>query len=428
MQSFLALRAAIEAGRLTAEAAVAQSLEEIAAREAQIGAFEALAPRDAALAAAARAGGPLAGIALGVKDIFDTHDLPTTYGSPVFAGHRPPVDAAVVAMARRAGATVVGKTVTTEYAFLQPGRTVNPHDPAHTPGGSSSGSAAAVAAGMIPAAIGTQTGGSVIRPASFCGVAGYKPSFRLVPATGMKTFSWSLDTVGFFAAGVADVAAFAAALTGRPLAVEPVDAPALRIGVYRGAIWQRASAAMRDAVERAAALAEAAGAQLAAADEPEALAAAREAHATVQNHEAARALAGDFALHAARLSPVLRETLEAGFAIAPEAYDRARALARRGRHIAGTLFADHDVLIAPAAPGAAPAGLETTGDPLFNKLWTLTGNPCVAVPGLTDAAGLPLGVQVIARFGRDRTALSVAHWLEGLLAAPARPATAVNSP
>jgi Asp-tRNA(Asn)/Glu-tRNA(Gln) amidotransferase A subunit family amidase len=233
LQSVLSILRAIERGETTPQESVAQSFDAIAATDARIGAFRGVADREAALAIAARAAGPLAGIAVGVKDIFDTHDMPTEFGSAIYAGNRPASDAALVAMIRAKGAVLAGKTVTTEFAFLQPAGTRNPHNLAHTPGGSSSGSAASVAAGMVPVAVGTQTGGSVIRPAAYCGVAGYKPSFRLVPMVGVKTFAWSLDTAGFFAAGVADAAAFVAWLSGRALTVETIDPKALRVGVYR---------------------------------------------------------------------------------------------------------------------------------------------------------------------------------------------------
>lgn len=413
MQKVTEIAAAIAAGTMTPRAAIEASLAAIADREPEIGAFEALADAEALLAAA-DASGPLAGMAFGVKDIIDTFDLPTAYGSPIYAGHRPAADAPVIALARRRGAAIVGKTVTTEFAYFAPGRTVNPHDHAHTPGGSSSGSAAAVAAGMIPAAIGTQTGGSIIRPAAFCGVAGFKPSFRLLPAMGMKTFAWTLDTLGFFAAGVADVALFAERLTSRPLAVEPVTPSALTIGVYRSGVWDEASASMQAAVEAMAERASRAGARIVDIDEPEALALARDTHATIQDYEAAHALGDELARHPDRLSPVLLETLNRGRTITPGAYDNGRRIARRARHIANELFQTVDVVLTPSAPGAAPRGLETTGAPTFNKLWTLAGTPCVNVPGFTEGS-LPLGVQVVSRFGRDRLALSVAAWMEALI-------------
>ncbi|QKV18380.1 amidase [Oricola thermophila] len=400
----------IAAGHDSAEAAVARCRAEIAEHDGTLKAFAALAPGNAQVPVA----GPLAGIAVGVKDIFDTYDMPTEYGSPIYAGFRPRADAPVVAMARARGAHVIGKTKTTEFAFLNPTDTVNPHDPAHTPGGSSSGSAAAVAAGMIPAAIGTQTGGSVVRPASFCGVAGYKPSFRLMPTGGMKTFAWTLDTTGLFAASARDVALFAARLTGRDLAVDEADAPR-RIGLYRAAIDGEASDDMLGAVEKAANAAAKAGATVIEIAEPEELSRARDIHAIIQNYEAAISMGHELAFHADSLSPILRDTLEEGRGILPAEYDDARRIARRARKAATELFNDIDVLLAPSAPGAAPRDLGTTGSALFNKLWTLTGNPCVNVPGLADAAGMPLGVQVIGRFGRDKQTLSAAGWLENLL-------------
>ncbi len=415
MQSVLSILNAIERGETTPRAAVAQSFDAIAAGDATVGAFVTVAEWEITLSAAAGAPGPLAGIAVGVKDIFDTHDMPTGHGSVVYAGNRPASDAAIVAMLRARGAVVAGKTVATEFVFLQPGGTRNPRNLAHTPGGSSSGSAAAVAAGMVPVAIGTQTGGSVIRPAAYCGVVGYKPSFRLIPMVGAKTFSWSLDTVGFFAASTADAAAFVARLTGRPLDVETVDPTKLRIGLYRTSIWDEADAEARSALLMAADRASEAGATIVEIDEPATLAAAREAHATIQNHEAGMALGFEFDHHRDRMSDILRSTLAQGRAITPQAYDSARGIARRARHETGALFDRIDVLLTPSVTGAAPEGLSSTGSPVFNKLWTLTGNPCVNVPGLANEAGLPIGVQIVGRFGRDQAVLSAAAWLEARL-------------
>jgi len=414
MLSVISIQETIASGRTTPRAAIEASLDAIAAGDADLDAFAALADRAALLQVAETTTGPLAGIAVGVKDIFDTGDLPTTYGSPVYAGYQPRTDAALVAMIRRSGAAVVGKTVSTEFAFLNPARTKNPHNHAHTPGGSSAGSAAAVATGMIPAATGTQTGGSIIRPAAYCGVSGYKPSFRLVPTVGAKTFAWSLDTAGFFAASAADVARFASCVTGRPLDTQPIETP-LRIGVYLSGVWSEANADMQAAVLRVAALASDAGAEIVDIDEPEALAAGRDNHGTVQNYEAGLAMADDLLRHGGAMSDILRTTLEAGQAITPDAYDAARAIARRARKTATALFDGLDVLLTPSATGAAPAGLGSTGSPIFNKLWTLTGNPCVNVVGLTDASGLPLGLQIVGRFGADRAALSAADWLEGVI-------------
>ncbi len=410
MLSVISIQDDVASGRARPRV-VAASLDAIDSLDGAIGAFAARADRDTLLSSAGAETGPLAGVPVGIKDIFDTADLPTEYGTPVYEGYRARADAAVVAMIRQAGATIVGKTVTTEFAFLNPAGTRNPRNRAHTPGGSSSGSAAAVAAGMIAAATGTQTGGSVIRPAAYCGVSGYKPSFRLVPAVGSKPFSWSLDTVGFFAASAADVARFAAAVTRRDLdADRAIAAP--RIGIYRGGIWDLADPAMKQAIDRAAAIAAAAGARLVDVPEPEALAAALDCHGTIQNYEAGLALASDLRAHGDRMSAILRDTLTAGRAISPADYDRARSVARRARKAAMALFEDVDVLLTPSATGPAPEGLGSTGNPIFNKLWTLTGNPCVNVTGLADPSGLPLGVQIVARFGADKVALSVADWLE----------------
>ncbi len=205
---------------------------------------------------------PLRGLPVALKDIFDTADMPTEYGSPIYAGYRPKTDASLVALIRRAGGTLIGKTVTTEFAHLDPGKTRNPHNLAHTPGGSSSGSAAGVAAGFFPIATGSQTGGSVIRPASFCGVAGFKPSYRLLPTVGMKCVSWHLDTAGLFAASVADVAFAAAAISDRDLRVDGRTPSSPRIGVLREQPWPAASDDMTAALDSAARAASAANARV----------------------------------------------------------------------------------------------------------------------------------------------------------------------
>ncbi|MEJ1161535.1 amidase [Prosthecomicrobium sp. N25] len=414
--SALALAADIEAGRLTPRAAVERSIEAIEAHDGLLQAF-AETDFDAARRAADTAAGPLAGLCLGVKDIIDAAGLPTGMGSPVYAGHRPPADAPVVALSRRAGAIVVGKTVTTEFAYLHPGPTRNPVRPDHTPGGSSSGSAAAVGAGLVPLALGTQTGGSVIRPAAFCGIAGYKPSFRLIPTIGIKAFSWSLDTVGLFGAGVVDVAFYAAHLTGRDLRVDGAAPGAPRFGIARSHLWHEASGAMRDAVEAAGRRAAKAGARVVDVDLPGIFADAFAAHQTIQDFQAAQALAWEHDHHAARLSPILRETLDLGRALRPEDYDRARRTARQARLALRDLFSDVDVLLTPSAPGAAPEGLGSTGTSIFNRVWTLMGTPAVNVPGLASPDRLPLGVQVVAPFGRDRACLEAARFLEAALGA-----------
>jgi Asp-tRNA(Asn)/Glu-tRNA(Gln) amidotransferase A subunit family amidase len=419
MLSALDLARAVEGGTMAPRAVVDLCAQAIARQEAEIGAFVAL-DVEAAQRAAELAGlglKPLRGLPLGIKDIFDTADFPTQYGSPIYAGHRPGADAALVALVRRAGGLVLGKTVTTELASLQPAATRNPRHLGHTPGGSSSGSAAAVAAGMVPIALGSQTGGSVIRPAAFCGIAGFKPSFRLLPTVGMKCFSWSLDTAGVFAAGVADAAFAAAAITGRDLRIDRRAPAAPSIALVRTQLWPQASADMQAALEHAARAAQTAGARVRELELPPIFEEAMRAHATIQNHEAYRALAYEFDHHQERLGPILRQQLAHGAAIDFDSYDEARRTARQARRMFADLMADTDAMLTPSAPGAAPFGLGSTGDPMFNRLWTLLGPPCINVPGLTDSRGLPLGVQIVGRFARDRVALEAAWFIERALAA-----------
>jgi Asp-tRNA(Asn)/Glu-tRNA(Gln) amidotransferase A subunit family amidase len=417
MLSALELVCRIEAGKLTAAAVVDLCAEAINAREAEIGAFAALdlerANRDTQTATLA---GPLRGLPVGIKDIFETANFPTEFGSPIYAGHRPCADSALVSMVRRAGGVILGKTVTTEFASLQPAKTRNPHNPAHSPGGSSSGSAAAVAAGMLPIALGSQTGGSVIRPAAYCGVAGFKPSYKLFPTLGMKGFSWSLDTAGVFAARVADVAFAAANIAARDLRVDQGPPPPPRIALTRTHIWEDASVPMQAAVETAASKAAAAGARVSELVLPALFEDAFHAHAIVQDYEAYRALAFEYDHHRDKIGPILRDQLDHAAALTAEEYDAARRTTRRARQALADLMVDADVLLTPSAPGAAPKGLGSTGASIFNRLWTLLGTPCVNVAGLFDQTGLPLGVQIVGRFGRDRLALEAALFLERAIA------------
>ncbi len=417
MLSALDLARRIAAGELTPRQVIDLCAEAIAAREPDVGAFAALDIESARrIAATPRlAERPLAGLPVGIKDIFDTAEMPTAYGTAVHAGHRPTTDAAIVMMVRRAGGIVVGKTITAELASREGAPTRNPLNLAHTPGGSSSGSAAAVAAGMVPIAIGSQTGGSTIRPAAYCGIAGYKPSFKMLPTVGMKCFSWSLDTVGIFAAHIADVAFAASALSGRELRVDgrPPAVPA--IAIVRTHLWDEASAAMQTAVEGAARAAESAGATVSELTLPEIFEQATDAHRVIAGYEAFRALAFEYDFHRERMGPLLREQLDEGASIGVDAYDNARRTVRRARQAFAELLPDGAVILTPSAPGAAPLGL-ISGEPTFNRLWTLLGVPCVNVAGLTDTEGMPLGVQLVARFGRDRFALSAAAFLEAALA------------
>src|SRR5580698_951616 len=413
MLSALDLARRIEDGALTPRAVIEMCAEAIAARESQVRAFVALdieaarrAAEDKTLAAMLLRGLPVA-----FKDIYDTADFPTQYGSPIYSGNQPRADATAVVMARQAGGIVIGKTVTTEFASLVPSVTRNPRNLDHTPGGSSSGSCAAVAAGMVPIAFGTQTAGSVVRPASFCGVAGFKPSYRLIPLVGVKDVSWHLDTAGVFGAGVADVAFAAAAVTGRDLRVDGKSPAAPRIALTRTHLWNEASPAMQNALETAARAAEAAGAKVSDLALPPILEQAHAAQFVIQDYETARSLAFEYDRYRDKIDPRLRDALDIGSRISADDYDAARRTASRGRQVLADCMADYDVVLTPSAPGAAPRGFATTGNAMFNRLWTLTGAPCVNVPGMTDN-GLPLGMQIVGRFGRDRTTLEAALFVE----------------
>jgi Asp-tRNA(Asn)/Glu-tRNA(Gln) amidotransferase A subunit family amidase len=411
MLSLAELQRRIESGDLSADAAIARSLEAIHAHETAIGAFVCRSEN-----ARAQNTGPLRGIAVGIKDIIDTAELPTEMGSPIYKGWRPRADAPVVAMLKAAGATIAGKTTTTGFASLDPTATRNPRNAGHTPGGSSSGSAAAVAAGMIPLALGTQTGGSVIRPASFCGVAAIKPSFRLLPTVGVKCFSWTLDTVGLFAAGVKDLAHGLSAMTNRPALLPDAATRTPRIGVVMQDFAGAPEAAGAEALRTAGSAAERAGASVRDLALPEIVAEAWRVQPTVQDFEAHQALAWEYNVHHAAMPPLLCAKLDETAGILPPAYDEARGIAKRARDALAEIFADVDVLLTLSAPGAAPKGLSSTGDPRFNRLWTLMGVPCVNVPAIIADGGLPVGVQVIARFGDDAGALAAARFVEEALA------------
>jgi len=409
MISLAELQRRIDSRDLSAEAAISRSLEAIGAHDKTIGAFVC---RDENARAAGT--GPLRGIAVGIKDIIDTSDFPTEMGSPIYMGWRPHADAAVVQLLKQAGATILGKTTTTAFASLDPTATLNPRNGDHTPGGSSSGSAAAVAAGMIPLALGTQTGGSVIRPAAFCGVAAIKPSFSLLPTVGVKCYSWTLDTVGLFAAGVKDLAHGLSAMTNRPELL-PGAAGTPRIGIVTQDFAGAPDATGEEALRIATKAAEGAGASVRALALPEILAQAWRIHPTIQEFEAHQALAWEYRTHYDAMPPLLRAKLDETVGLQPAAYDEARGIARRARGALADIFEDVDVLLTFSAPGAAPKGLASTGDPRFNRLWTLMGVPCVNLPVTVAEGGVPVGVQLIARFGDDAGVLAAAGFVEEAL-------------
>jgi len=410
--------AAIARGETTSEALVTACLERIAAREDEVHAWCHLDPEQALEQARAAdrspPKGPLHGVPVGIKDIIDTHDMPTRCGSPTYARRRPPSDASCVALVRHAGGIVMGKTVTTEFAFSTPRETRNPHNTAHTPGGSSSGSAAAVADFMVPLAFGTQTAGSVIRPAAFCGIVAYKGSFGSLPLTGVKPLAPNLDSLGVFARNIADVALMRALLTGAPAQVEPSATPP-RIGLCRTYEWREAEPAMQQAVERAAHSAAKAGATVEEVTLPEAFGGLVEAQMTVLTYEGARALLSEYRLAPNDLSAGITAMIEEGLTLPYRQYVQAWELARACQNEFARLLGDYETLLAPSAPGEAPEGLTSTGNAIFNRMWTFLHAACVNLPGHTGPRGLPLGVQAIGALGGDDRLLAVSSWLERAL-------------
>jgi len=405
---------------LTAEQLVRACLDRIAAEDGRLGAFEHLEP-DQALAEARRIDAlepapPLAGLPVAVKDIYDTADLPTEHGTPIFRGRRPFRDALAVARLRAAGAVILGKTVTTELAFFRPGKTRNPHDLARTPGGSSSGSAAAVAARLVPAALGSQTAGSVIRPASFCGVVGFKPTFGLVPMEGVLAQAPSLDTFGLFVRDVAAVPLLVGAAADRPLAGAALRAPPL-LALCRTSEWTRAEPSTRAVVEGAARDLARAGATVGELALPPEFDGLAEAQRDLQALEAARSFGPLRDAHPGRLSPVLLDLVAAGERVSAAREAEVRSLAARCRARLRELLAPFDALLTPAAVGEAPASLETTGDPALDRIWTLLGTPVASLPLGHGPAGLPVGVQVVGAQGEDAGLVAVCAWIERAVAA-----------
>jgi len=404
---------------ITAVALLRDCLARIDEREPRVRAF--VARDDAAALAAAKAlddgpwQGPLHGLPLGVKDLFDTGHLPSEYGSPIHAGHRATADAAVVALCRNAGAVVAGKTVTTEFATFHPGPTCHPVDSSRTPGGSSSGSAAAVADAMLPLALGTQTAGSIVRPAAFCGVVGFKPSYGRVPRAGMKLLAESLDTVGGFGRSVDDAALLASVICGDPdLAVAPRPGSP-RVGCFLGphgdalapetvALWRRVVSRVQPPGGRSPEVAT-----------PEWFRQLTALQTDIMVREAWQSLAWEYANHRQMISPGLRALLDRGALAGGNSHGARLAMMADARQRAASLFVNHDVLIAPSAAGEAPAAVDGTGDPLWCRAWTLLGLPCLHLPLGTGPNGLPIGLQLIGPPMDDAKLLQAGSLLHPLL-------------
>lgn len=427
--SATALAQGLRAGVFTAEAVAQSCLARIAEREPEVQAWIHLDPgqvlEQARTADHRRAAGlplgALHGIPVGIKDIIDTADMPTENGTVLHAGRLPAKDAEIITRLRNAGAIILGKTVTTELATYAPGKTRNPHHPEHTPGGSSSGSAAAVAAGMVSLAVGTQTNGSVIRPASYCGVYGFKPTFGLIPRNGVLKQSRALDQIGVFARSVEDVALLAGQLIGAdpgdpdslgavPLSLADVaaSAPPPRIAFIRTPPWDRMDGDAQAAIEH---LVSCLAGHVEETALPDAALNAWDSQRTLMEADIANNYAAEWDRGRDRLSPLLCAQIERGRATAPAAYRQALAQIPPVTAALAAIFADYDAILTPSTMGAAPHGLGSTGDPAFCTLWTFCGMPAINVPLLRGATGLPLGVQLVGPRMGDARLLRAARWL-----------------
>jgi Asp-tRNA(Asn)/Glu-tRNA(Gln) amidotransferase A subunit family amidase len=414
-QSASSLVPQLERREITAEQLVRACLDRIEAREGDVQAWEYLAA-DSALEQARQLDrrpvqGLLHGIPVAVKDLFDTADMPTTYGSPIYASHQPTADAAAVALCRAQGALMLGKTVSTEFATFKPGKTRNPRGVTHTPGGSSSGSAAAVADCMVPLAFASQTAASVIRPAAFCGAVGYKPSFGIVNRTGVKALSDSLDTVGFIARSVDDVALFAAATTGDRGLLQLDVSHAPRIALCHTHEWPHADEDTHKAFEHVARALAVAGMPIRELQLPLLFSQLMQAQKEIMEFDLVRSLAHERLRQPHLLSDQLNQVLHSGLEIPVERHYANLQLAQSARGMVSNAFGAFEVLLAPSAVGEAPDTLTQTGDPVFGRVWTLLGLPCVHLPFFKGRTGMPVGLQVVGRHGEDKVVLRVAKWL-----------------
>ncbi|HEV7820908.1 MAG TPA: amidase [Burkholderiales bacterium] len=415
------IAAAVEAGETTCEAVVRACLEHIAVREPQVQAWHYLNPENAIGQAIAldKSGrrGPLIGVPFGIKDIIDTVDMPTEYGSPIYRGNQPRNDAACVALGRKAGGLLMGKTVTTEFANRFPGKTKNPFDPARTPGGSSSGSAAAVASHMVPLAIGTQTTGSTIRPASFCGVFGYRPTWGDLRCSGVREAAGSLDTLGLLARSIDDIALYRDVLLGIQPQRVPAHTGALRVGFCRTHVWPQVEPHTQQLLEDAAQKLARAGLQVRDVELPAHFARLTDAHLAISSFEFSRNFTYEIEHHWEEISTMLRENrLKSGLECSFERYSEARALAAQCRRDFVAVVEDYDVLLTASATGEAPIGLNTTGNANNCLIWTTLHVPSVTMPVFKGPNGLPVGAQIIGKANGDRALFAAAQRIYDALA------------
>ncbi len=412
---------AVNARKISCEAVVRACLERIAEREPQVLAWEYLNPDQVIAQArkhdAAGVSGPLAGVPFGIKDIIDTCDMPTQMGSPIYKDHRPRGDAACVALSRKAGGILLGKTVTTEFANRHPGKTHNPFDFARTPGGSSSGSAAAVGDHMVPLAIGTQTTASTIRPASFCGAFGYRPTHGDLRCVGVKEAAGSLDTLGLFARSIEDIALYRDVLTGSaPVAIAEA-AGALRIGFCRTHLWPQLEVHTQSLIEDAAQRLARAGAKVEDVVLPSDFEGVEDAHRWVSSFEFSRNFTWEIENHWEQISETLRNNrLKDGLSCTFERYREARELLIRCRALLDPVFDRYDVLLTAPVTGEAPIGLNATGNAALCVIWTSMHVPAVTLPLFKGPNGLPIGLQLIARRNADRALFAAARWAWNKLA------------
>lgn len=390
-------------------------LDRVAVREPVIKAWSFLDPdlvlREALALDRKTERGPLHGVPVGVKDVIETRDMPTEMGSPIYRGHRTRSDASCVALLRAAGALVFGKTVTCEFAGATAGITTNPHDPERTPGGSSSGSGAAVADFMVPVAFGTQTGGSVQRPSSFCGIVGYKPSFGLINSQGVKPAAESLDTVGLMARTVEDVELCARVLTNSaPVSWLADDAP-VRIGLCPTYAWESAEEATRQAIEDAAQRLAKRGCTVRKVDLPASFSALAQTREIINDFERARGMASEWQTDREQISEGLTRSIRNGLSMPRERYIGALEQIAGFRRMLSDVFADVDVLLTPTVQGEAPLGLRNTGDHRFQSIWTQLRTPAVTLPTHAGPNGMPVGIQLIAPEYADARVLAVAQWV-----------------
>ena len=357
----------------------------------------------------------LRGIPVGVKDVIDTHDMPTCWGSPIYKKVLPARDAACVAILNQAGGVIPGKTVTTEFACFYPGKTRNPHNIEHTPGGSSMGSAAAVADYMLPMALGTQTAASVIRPAAYCGVVGYKATQGAFSLAGICELSQTMDSMGFFVRAVDDLQVVREVFLGIPRAENQFGTSPRRIGFVRTQHWLEADKASRDMITRSIDQLSNAGAQITETIVGDDDGSLTEAQKTVMAFEVARNRFCEYKNHRQLLSEPMRTLIESGLETPFEDYQQALHIARKWRRNLEEKFNSLDCLIAPSAMGEAPYGLESTGDPLFSRMWNVLGVPCIHLPVSTGSFGLPLGFQIIGQLFKDDDLIHCAKWIEAIV-------------